>query len=418
MKRQIHSFLYWSAIVPVFVAMMAGHSAAAQSQMPCRYEVAHIISAPPLPPPAGSPVTTGVGISPNGRYVCGRFFHPPGDDRPFIYDTMTQQFIAPTMPANFYAGLFEDINDNAMAVGTGWKNNIGQRGFVFNLTTNQWTELEPLPGGLWSSATGINSGNVVCGVRSIGPGVDPQTAFRWSVDKGFEDLGLINGLSSGGSRINDDNVLLGWIGNSVFSPNTRVVIDYGKETVVLDPIPHGINSVPNEINNKGQVLLGGQLTKGGTAAYLFDEGVMQALPPLPGFDATSASILDEAGIVMGRSRTVPSPPTYRPTYWIDGVPHDLLALYPTDPSLTIDGPAACSALGQLIVNSTFSSKVYFLAPVHRSTGDTNCDQVVNETDLLNVVTSWGQCEQCDADLNSDGLVSVADLLIVIFNWSS
>lgn len=54
------------------------------------------------------------------------------------------------------------------------------------------------------------------------------------------------------------------------------------------------------------------------------------------------------------------------------------------------------------------------------TGDVNGDGQVNVTDLLAVITSWGNCPplpaNCSADVNHDGLVNVADLLMVITNW--
>lgn len=55
-------------------------------------------------------------------------------------------------------------------------------------------------------------------------------------------------------------------------------------------------------------------------------------------------------------------------------------------------------------------------------GDTNCDGVVDVTDLLAVILEWGPCPSpaapCGhADLNGDGVVNVSDLLLTILNWS-
>jgi choice-of-anchor B domain-containing protein len=57
-------------------------------------------------------------------------------------------------------------------------------------------------------------------------------------------------------------------------------------------------------------------------------------------------------------------------------------------------------------------------------GDVNCDNVVNVSDLLAVISAWGQCPappaSCNADVapapNGDGQVNVSDLLMVISNW--
>jgi hypothetical protein len=49
-------------------------------------------------------------------------------------------------------------------------------------------------------------------------------------------------------------------------------------------------------------------------------------------------------------------------------------------------------------------------------GDVNLDAMVDVTDLLQVVESWGSCISCDADVVFDGVVDVVDLLRVIDGW--
>ena len=50
-------------------------------------------------------------------------------------------------------------------------------------------------------------------------------------------------------------------------------------------------------------------------------------------------------------------------------------------------------------------------------GDVNGDGMVNVTDLLAVMDTWGPCEGCPGDLNGDGFVDVVDLLEVVGNWN-
>jgi predicted outer membrane repeat protein len=51
-------------------------------------------------------------------------------------------------------------------------------------------------------------------------------------------------------------------------------------------------------------------------------------------------------------------------------------------------------------------------------GDLNADGVVDVSDLLILLSSWGECQksECSADLNNDGFVDVSDLLILLSNW--
>ena len=48
--------------------------------------------------------------------------------------------------------------------------------------------------------------------------------------------------------------------------------------------------------------------------------------------------------------------------------------------------------------------------------DINGDEVVDVSDLLEIIDSWGTCTTCDADINEDGVVNVTDLLMVIDAW--
>jgi hypothetical protein len=50
-------------------------------------------------------------------------------------------------------------------------------------------------------------------------------------------------------------------------------------------------------------------------------------------------------------------------------------------------------------------------------GDVNCDGVVNITDILSIISSWGDCPAvCNEDIVPDGTINVSDLLQVIGNW--
>lgn len=53
----------------------------------------------------------------------------------------------------------------------------------------------------------------------------------------------------------------------------------------------------------------------------------------------------------------------------------------------------------------------------RCPGDTNGDNVVSVSDLLELLTSWGVCGiPCPSDIDNNGQVSVSDLLSLLTNW--
>lgn len=391
------------------MCLCAAPRAMAQGQMPCKYEVAHIIQSPSLcfgdPPPM-----IGTAISPSGRYVCGRE-QCLGSNTLWLYDTRTRQLTYLPYPASNFNSA-NDVNEQ-FVVGS-----AGDNGFLYEIATGQTTTLLPgVPSDGTCVVTGINASNAVCGTRTVQLSPTRTSAFRWTLDSGFEDLGLIDGVSTGSSRILDNGMMLGWRGNSVFSPNTRVLHNHGGKTVVLGPIPEGLNSVPQDINDNGRILLFGQFVQFGvTSPFLYTENLMQLLPPLPGFDAASASVLDENDVALGRSRTLSNPITYRPTYWVNGIPNDLLSLYPSNVGLDDDGPVACSNAGNLLVNSNISQTCVILAPVPRPYADITGDCQENVSDLLLVITQWGEIDS-PGDINGDRVVNVLDLLIVIQQWT-
>ena len=48
--------------------------------------------------------------------------------------------------------------------------------------------------------------------------------------------------------------------------------------------------------------------------------------------------------------------------------------------------------------------------------DINGDAIVDVTDLLAVVGTWGPCVPCTTDIDGNGVVNVSDLLMVVGNW--
>jgi hypothetical protein len=50
-------------------------------------------------------------------------------------------------------------------------------------------------------------------------------------------------------------------------------------------------------------------------------------------------------------------------------------------------------------------------------GDITGDGVVDVSDILALIGSWGSCSSdCPADLNGDGVVDVSDILLLLSYW--
>ncbi|MBT4531015.1 MAG: hypothetical protein HOC27_07395 [Phycisphaerae bacterium] len=49
-------------------------------------------------------------------------------------------------------------------------------------------------------------------------------------------------------------------------------------------------------------------------------------------------------------------------------------------------------------------------------GDMDDDNIIDVSDLLVIIGSWGTCSNCPADINSDGVVNVTDLLYIVESW--
>ncbi|MCH8825055.1 MAG: hypothetical protein IH984_16290 [Planctomycetes bacterium] len=50
-------------------------------------------------------------------------------------------------------------------------------------------------------------------------------------------------------------------------------------------------------------------------------------------------------------------------------------------------------------------------------GDLDGDGIVNEIDLVLLLSNWGMCDDCPADLDGNGSVGTSDLLILFSNWT-
>jgi uncharacterized membrane protein len=403
------------ALVALGVIASAARHATAQP-LPCRYEVAAVIQAPPGP--LTSSPTFGNAISPNGRYVVGTY-NPSGfgNDRAFWFDVQTQQFTPlPSLPGTIASRAY-DVSDAGLVVGT-----IAipaDKGFIYSISTGQYTLLEPInPQGV-CEVTGITSKGVVCGTRSIGSKTDPvfpKTAFIWTPSNEFNDLGLVNGNSTFGVDIAEDGIVAVSVG-----PTVETHWWDGMSSGNVGAFKGAAGLTPWAIGNNRRVV-GSALfihsPPSWSMAFDFRGGTLIALPALDAANRSCTAMdVNQAGLVVGACRP-PQTTQWKPCIWVDERIIDLRTLVDLASGITINTASAVNDNGQILCGAVVNGSVatVVLEPVPARPGDTNCDLIVDVDDLITVVLDWGR-NQSPGDVNHDGIVNVDDLIIVINQWT-
>jgi uncharacterized membrane protein len=419
--------------IAAIALMLVGAPVAFAQPLPCRYEVAHIIQAPPGAFGFPSP-TSGVAISPNGRYVVG-FFNPGaiGFDRAFAFDTLTEQFIVLPLPPNGFQSYAGDVTDAGLAVGSYWltTGTAVQRGFVYDITAGQYLhELLPLPGGAWCAANAINSRNQVVGYRSIGSKGDPVNpfmAFIWSADDGFTDLGVMTGPNSSAEDIAEDATVVGWTGGNIVSLSARGFVWKAGKNAILPPVPGGLNSsaracarLVEESDEVVVTVTGSVQVPTGTAnrGFLYRNGIFTPFGFVPAYDEVSiAHGVNGSGVVTGAVGQI-NPTVTRGAVRQANVVRDLNDLVPAGSPFTIDFASDVSPTGSILTSALHDGTVWAVVAVpHTTPGDAEPDCVVNAEDVISVILRWEESDS-PADVTGDGVVDVEDLILVIDSWTS
>jgi probable HAF family extracellular repeat protein len=372
----------------------------------------------------GEVTTRGSGLNKHdavvGSYDCPIWEHAEA----FLW-TPEEGFTSLQRPPGVSSAYAVDISDRGVIVGTYIVPDVGGfRGFVYE--DGKYTELPPLPGGAWSQAFAITNARQVVGFRSIGEGVNPFNAFIWSAETGFTDLGVMEGPNSAATDISENGFVVGWTGGN-FTNSTAFLWNEGAVTI-LGPVPQGDTSFATAVTNNAEVCGSGKVAQKGkpfgiTRAFLWREGKFTMLGTLPDHLHSAASDMNELRQVVGTSSTVDGDPNIDHGFiWQKGVITDLNDLISPDLELVITSTAAINGRGQIVGRaSTVSDLVaVLLTPQDPPLGDLDVDCSVDIADLLRLLAVWGPCpdppDECPADLNGDGAVGIADLQILLANW--
>ena len=146
-----------------------------------------------------------------------------------------------------------DINDEGIICGTVVVSGLGNRGFVYGYEGDQFTILGTLPGGNWSEAHAIDSAGEIVGFWGDTINGPSPLAFIWR-DGEMIDIHPDFGTPRSDARgINESGLVTGWMGESNLTDARAFLWDEGKVTQ-LPPIPHGLTSQGFAVNDQLDVV--------------------------------------------------------------------------------------------------------------------------------------------------------------------
>ncbi|MDY7108300.1 MAG: hypothetical protein SYC29_06650 [Planctomycetota bacterium] len=367
----------------------------------------------------GQALLYGVGLNEQG-HVVGYFHYTGGWNRPFLWTDETGLVELP-LPPDSYEAWAGDINEAGQIVGSMTHNDLGFRGFLYE--DGEYTVVGPvIPDAGWSSSSAINNDGRVVGYRSITEEVNPYNAYIWSAEDGFTDLGVMEGPYSAARDISETGLVVGWTGYP--TPADEAFLWDDGELTILGPIPGGISSSARSVNNRGEIV-GNSATEVGRSSelrglgFMWHEGDWTLLQPIAGYDESGAAAINDLSQIVGSSGPI-GPGGSHPTLWQNEQPWDLNDLANVEHGFTMEACDDINNRGQIIAegyDAQYISVTFLLTPIGRPTGDITGDCNVGVADLLFLLAEWGKTDS-PADINDDGVVGVWDLLALLGDWGS
>ena len=303
---------------------------------------------------------------------------------------------------------------------------FGAKAFLYDHSTNIFTDLGTLPGGTRSEANAINSKGEIVGLWGGGD-FAPQQAFIWRDGKMIDLNQDFRTLGSNALDINANGIVSGWMGSSFITDAHAFIWDKGKITE-LPPVPGGFISWGSQINNNLQLAVTGLFNEDHPLGFInggffWEAGKWTDVGMLDGYDSLAIRGLNDEGTIVGWSRDIQNNQLPDTAFiWSDGEMIELDDLLPPESQLHIKRATAINQSGQIAVqaiNAENDNVAVLLTPIPGPLADLNGDCAVSVADLLILFASWGPCDDCGncpADLDGNCVVSTADLLILFSNW--
>ena len=328
-----------------------------------------------------------------------------------------------------------DINDLGDVVGTmSW---LGTGGMAYLYRDSKVINLWTPDGGNFSQGAAINSrGDIVGRWGNNLTGIPTASHALLIVGGSLMDIGADLSLWRSLARdVNDSRQVVGSMWTSLMSTTSRAFLwDEGKG-IDLGVLPRGVSSSASGINNAGVIVGSSRVprpTKSGFDSHpvMWQGGTPIDLGILPGFSGGSANDINDQMQIVGHISPAQGP--NHGFIWQDGIMRDLNDLIPPGSGVTVTSGISINEAGQIAAaGETDDGDLVgiLLTPIPDVTpmGDLNRDLVVDGIDLGMLLANWsipptapgcgGDPGGCTADLNADGFVNGIDLGILLANWT-
>jgi len=338
-------------------------------------------------------------------------------------------------PAEGFALGARAVNEAGQVACVGEGNPQTYQSFAWESGT--WTAIGALPGLPDSIVEDIDSaGRIVGRSLVVGPGA-PDRAFIWDAGV-FTELGTL-GDSSGAHGINEVGQVVGVSladlpGGQL---GLRGFLWENGAMSALDPLPDDVATQAFDVNDAGEIV--GSSWRYTTQFFTTDQATLWRdggaeivdlgrVPAAPGscseapfWSKSIARAINDRGQIVGEAMCIASGAPKAAFLWEDGVMHNLNDLIPEGTGLDLRSARDINEDGQIVgyaIDESQRVRAFLLTPVETCPADVDGDGTVSVADLLAVLAAWGSCQGCPEDIDGDGAVSFADLLAVIGAWGA
>jgi probable HAF family extracellular repeat protein len=325
----------------------------------------------------GGPGSIAVAISENG-IISGWAMLPSGEWHAVIWDRSGIVDLG-TPP-----GAIESRANAANEFGQVAANaEVGPQSQGYLVENGIWTPIGNLPGTSESRANDIDSGGRIVGSSYTPDGV--SRAIIWDAGV-LTDLGTLFSTASA-VAINEAGQVVGVadIGLPAGGQEFRGFLWENGQMTALDPLPGDFRSSAADINEVGQIC--GRSTNAGSPPYflsvdsavLWENGTVIDLGSVPGYGLNSASAINNHGQVVGTGAVSHTNSSLTKAFiWQDGVIQNLIDLVGSDTEWALRSATGINDAGQIVGNGLASPdhqarRAFLLEPLIPCSGDSECD---------------------------------------------